>query len=59
MPQHAPDVVYISRETEATKKLDGLDQKITEEFGLRCLLARRMLERGVRFVQLYCGDTNG
>lgn len=59
MPQHAPDVVDISRETEATKKLDGLDQKITEEFGLRCLLARRMLERGVRFVQLYCGDTNG
>ena len=59
MQQHAPDVVDISRETEATKKLYGLDQKITEEFGLRCLLARRMLERGVRFVQLYCGDTNG
>jgi Protein of unknown function (DUF1501) len=59
MQQHAPDVVDISRETEATKKLYGLDQKITEEFGLRCLLARRMLEAGVRFVQLYCGDTNG
>ena len=32
---------------------------MTAEFGLRCLLARRMVERGVRFVQLYCGDTNG
>jgi len=59
MQQHAPDVVDISKETAATKKLYGLDQKITGEFGLRCLLARRMLERGVRFVQLYCGDTNG
>ena len=47
------------RRLAATRKLYGLDQKITEEFGLRCLLARRMVERGVRFVQLYCGDTNG
>jgi hypothetical protein len=59
MQQHAPEVVDISRETDATRRLYGLDQKITEEFGLRCLLARRMLERGVRFVQLYCGDTLG
>ncbi len=41
------------------RKLYGLDNKTTAEFGLRCLLARRMVERGVRFVQLYCGDTNG
>ena len=59
MQAHAPEVVDISSETEATKKLYGLDDKTTSEFGLRCLLARRMVERGVRFVQLYCGDTNG
>ncbi len=59
MQTEAPDVVEVSKETEATKKLYGLDRKETSEFGLRCLLARRMVERGVRFVQLYCGDTNG
>ena len=46
-------------ETEATRRLYGLDRTETAEFGLRCLLARRLVERGVRFVQLYCGDTNG
>ncbi len=59
MQAHAPEVVDISTETAATRKLYGLDQKHTSEFGLRCLFARRMIERGVRFVQLYCGDTNG
>jgi hypothetical protein len=59
MQAHAPAVVDISKETEATKRLYGLDRKETAEFGLRCLLARRMVERGVRFVQIYCGDTNG
>ena len=59
MQSHAPEVVDIAKETEATKKLYGLDQKVTAEFGLRCLLARRLVESGVRFVQLYCGDTNG
>jgi len=59
MQSHAPEVVDISGETEATRTLYGLDQKPTAEFGLRCLFARRMLERGVRFVELYCGDTNG
>jgi hypothetical protein len=59
MQAHAPEVVDISRETEAMKRLYGLDRKETAEFGLRCLLARRMVERGVRFVQVYCGDTNG
>ena len=59
MQSHAPDVVDISKETEATRKLYGLHDKITADFGLRCLFARRMVERGVRFVQLYCGDTNG
>ena len=59
MQAHAPEVVDISTESTATKKLYGLDNQPTAEFGLRCLLARRMVERGVRFVQLYCGDTNG
>jgi hypothetical protein len=59
MQSHAPEIVDISRETEATRKLYGLDEKATSEFGLRCLLARRMAEPGVRFIQLYCGDTNG
>jgi hypothetical protein len=59
MQAHAPEVVDVAKETEATRKLYGIDKKETAEFGLRCLLARRLVERGVRFVQLYCGDTNG
>ncbi len=59
MQSHAPEVVDIRKESAATRALYGLDEKVTAEFGLRCLLARRMVERGVRFVQLYCGDTNG
>jgi len=59
MQSRAPAVVDISGETEATRKLYGLDRIVTAEFGTRCLLARRLVEAGVRFVQLYCGDTNG
>jgi hypothetical protein len=59
MQSHAPEVVDVSKESASTRKMYGLDEKETAEFGLRCLLARRMAERGVRFVQLYCGDTNG
>jgi hypothetical protein len=59
MQANAPEIVDLSRESEATKKLYGLDRPECGEFGLRCLLARRLVERGVRFVQLYCGDTNG
>jgi hypothetical protein len=59
MQAYAPEVVDTTKETEATKRLYGLDEKVTAEFGLRCLLARRMVERGVRFVQLYSGDANG
>ncbi|MFM8271776.1 MAG: DUF1501 domain-containing protein, partial [Gemmata sp.] len=50
MQSNAPEVVDLSRETAATKALYGLDRKETAEFGTRCLLARRMVERGVRFV---------
>lgn len=59
MQSEAPELVDIQAESERTKRLYGIDQKETREFGVRCLLARRMLENGVRFVQLYSGDTNG
>lgn len=55
----APEVLDLSGETEATKQLYGIDQKITEDFGRNCLLARRLLERGVRFVQVWSGADNG
>src|SRR5262249_5170811 len=55
MQAHAPEAVDLSQETEATKRLYGLDQPMTERFGRRCLLARRLVERGVRFVQVYSG----
>jgi uncharacterized protein (DUF1501 family) len=59
MQAHAPELVDLAKETDETKHLYGLDRKETAGFGTRCLLARRMVERGVRFVQVYCGDTNG
>jgi hypothetical protein len=59
MQSAAPEAVDLARETESTKRLYGIDEEKTREFGTRCLLARRMIERGVRFVQLYSGDTNG
>jgi hypothetical protein len=55
MQLSAPDIFDLSGETPVTRKLYGLDQKTTEDFGKRCLLARRMLERGVRFVQVWSG----
>ena len=55
MQSAAPEAVDLSKETESTRKLYGLDQKRTAEFGTRCLLARRLVERGVRFIQLYSG----
>ena len=58
MQLSAPEVLDIAGESEATRKLYGLDEKETEDFGRSCLLARRLLEAGVRFVQLWSG-TNG
>jgi hypothetical protein len=55
----APEVLNISSETEETKRLYGLDNQITEDMGRRCLVARRLLERGVRFVQIWSGADNG
>ncbi len=59
MQASAPDLVDISQESESTLKMYGVDRKETCDYGQRCLLARRMIERGVRFVQVYSGDTNG
>ena len=51
MQAEAPEAFSMDQETEATKKLYGLDAPQTSEFGWQCLLARRLSERGVRFVQ--------
>ncbi len=51
----APEAVDLNGESEATKKLYGLDEKVTEPFGRQCLMARRLIERGVRFVQIFSG----
>ncbi len=59
MQSAAPDLVDLSGESEGTKQAYGIDLPWSKEFGTRCLLARRMLERGARFVQLYSGDTVG
>ncbi|MDA0586630.1 MAG: DUF1501 domain-containing protein [Planctomycetota bacterium] len=58
MQQHAPEAVDFSQETEATQKLYGLDQQTTNDFGSKCLLARRLVERGVRFIQIYSGGNH-
>ncbi|HMB28555.1 MAG TPA: DUF1501 domain-containing protein, partial [Blastocatellia bacterium] len=55
MQQHAPEAVDVSKEGKETKKLYGLDDPQTAEFGGRCLLARRLVERGVRFILLFSG----
>ncbi len=59
MQMSAPELVELNSEAAGTLRLYGVDRPATREFGTRCLLARRMLERGVRFVQVYSGDTNG
>lgn len=57
----APELFDLGGETEATRKLYGLDEKVTETVGKGCLLARRMAERGVRFTQIRVGgwDAHG
>jgi uncharacterized protein (DUF1501 family) len=59
MQAAAPDLVDMRQESAATLQMYGIDRPQTQSFGQRCLLARRMIERGVRFVQVYSGDTNG
>ena len=55
MQLSATDVLDISNESEATRKLYGLDNSLTASYGLRCLMARRLVEAGVRFVQIHPG----
>ncbi|HEY3836273.1 MAG TPA: DUF1501 domain-containing protein [Bryobacteraceae bacterium] len=55
MQAEAPAVVNLSKETEATRQLYGMDHAETAVFGRNCLLARRLVENGVRFIQLYSG----
>ncbi len=55
MQTTASDVVDLSKESEATKQQYGINDKLTADFGRKCLITRRLLEKGVRFVQLYSG----
>src|SRR5262249_55153800 len=52
----AKEALDIGKETEATRKLYGLDEPATAEYGTRCLIARRLVERGVRFVQVFTSN---
>ncbi|MGH9839424.1 MAG: MFS transporter [Blastocatellia bacterium] len=54
----APELADLSKETEATKRLYGVDRPESRDFGLKCLAARRLAERGVRFIQLYSGTSD-
>ena len=54
----APEVTALSQESELTRKLYDLDHPEIGPFGRQCLLARRLAQRGVRFVQIYCGAEN-
>jgi hypothetical protein len=58
MQAEAPVAIDVGQESEATREMYGMNDKATESFGRNCLLARRLVERGVRFVQLYSGAGN-
>jgi hypothetical protein len=58
MQGHAPDVLDLSRESQQTQQLYGIGEKETDNFGRQCLLARRMCEAGVRYVQVTYGDSS-
>jgi len=59
MQSAAPEAVDLTKESEATRSLYGMDEEATRAFGTNCLLARRLVERGVRFIELYCGSGSG
>lgn len=59
MQAAAPEAVDMAQESNRTRSLYGLDDDATATFGRNCLLARRLVERGVRFVELYCGSGSG
>jgi hypothetical protein len=58
MQQYAPEAVDYAQETQKTLELYGIDQPKTRDFGQKCLLARRLVERGVRFIQIYSGGAH-
>ncbi|HEU4419024.1 MAG TPA: DUF1501 domain-containing protein [Planctomycetota bacterium] len=58
MQSHAPEAIDLASESEATRRSYGLDDARTEDFGRKCLLARRLVERGVRCVQVYSGGNH-
>jgi Protein of unknown function (DUF1501) len=58
MQTYATEAVELARESDATQRLYGIDRPETRDFGRRCLLARRLVERGVRFIQLYAGGAH-
>lgn len=58
MQTEAPEAISLGTESAATRALYGMDQPATQTFGKMCLMARRLVERGVRFVQLYHGAGN-
>src|SRR5215813_1669025 len=59
MQSAASDAVDLSQESEATKKMYGMDDPATNVFGTNCLMARKLVERGVRFIELYSGAGSG
>ena len=58
MQSTAPEAVELAQESEETKRLYGIDEERTQEFGTKCLLARRLVERDVRFIQIYSGGAH-
>jgi hypothetical protein len=58
MQQYAPEAVDFAQETKETQALYGIDKPRTADFGRKCLLARRLVERGVRFIQVYSGGAH-
>lgn len=59
MQSAAPEAIDLSKESEATRKLYGMDNPVTQKYGTMCLMARRLVERKVRFIQLYSGSGSG
>jgi hypothetical protein len=59
MQSAAPEAVDLTKESEETRKLYGMDEEETRAFGSNCLMARRLVERGVRFIELYSGSGSG
>jgi len=58
MQSTAPEAIELEQEPEHIKSLYGMDQDRTQDFGKKCLMARRLVERGVRFIQIYSGGAH-